>query len=54
LLIEIVVCTIIIAIIAVFSKAWSLGGIGITINIFLIIVFNVLLIAGGVIGYFST
>lgn len=54
MLIEIVVCTVIIAIVAVYSKAWSLGGNGIAINIWLIILFNVLIIAGGIIGYFST
>lgn len=40
--------------VAIFSKAWSLGGNGITFNIWLILLFNILLVIGGLIGTLST
>ena len=53
LVIEIVFITILIAVVALYSRAWSLGGIGININIWLIIAFNLVIIIGGIIGFFS-
>ena len=53
LLIEIVLCTILITIVAIYSKAWSIGGNGITVTLPLIIGFNIVLIIGGVIAAFS-
>lgn len=41
------------AIVALYSRAWSLGGQGININLGLIMVFNAALILGGIIGYLS-
>jgi hypothetical protein len=38
---------------AIYSKAWSVGGNGIAINYYMIIVFNLLLIIGGIIAAFS-
>jgi hypothetical protein len=54
LLIEIVFITALIAVVAVYSRAWSFRGMGLTIRVWLIILFNVLLILGGLIGFFSS
>ena len=40
-------------VVAIYSKAWSLGGNGITVGIPFIIGFNVLLIIGGTVAAFS-
>lgn len=53
MVIEIVVITLLIAVVALYSRAWSLGGQGIEINVWYIILFDVALIIGGIIGYFS-
>jgi hypothetical protein len=41
-------------VVAIFSKAWSIGGNGLTINIYMIVAFNALLIIGAVIAIFAT
>ena len=38
---------------AIYSKAWSIGGNGITVTIPLIVGFNIILMIGGIIAYFS-
>lgn len=43
----------IIIIMAIYSKAWSFGGEGIDLNIYMVVSFNLALIIGGVIGAFS-
>lgn len=53
MIILIILITILIAIVALYSRAWSLGGIGININIWLIIAFNLALVVGGVIAFLS-
>lgn len=53
LLIEIIFVAFLISIVAIYSKAWSIGGSGITITIPWIVSFNVILIIGGVIAAFS-
>ena len=47
-------CTVIVVIAALFSRAWSLGGRGIEFNFWLVIIWNCLIIVGAVIGYFSS
>jgi hypothetical protein len=39
--------------IAIYSKAWSIGGNGIRIRIWMILVFDAAFIIGGIIAYFS-
>jgi hypothetical protein len=53
LLIEICFCSGLIALVAVYSRAWSLGGMGLTITWWMVVLFNAMLITGGLIGYFS-
>ena len=53
LLIEIVLCTILLPVAALYSNAWSIGNKGISITVPMIIVFEIVLIIGGVIAYFS-
>jgi len=52
--IETVFITGLIAIVALYSRAWSLGGRGINVNIWIILAFNLVIIIGGLIGYFSS
>jgi len=40
-------------VVALYSRAWSLGGRGINVNIWLLLAFNLIIIIGAVIGYFS-
>ena len=53
LFVLIIVCTVAIVLMALFSRAWSLGGQGIDFNIWIIIIFDVCVIIGGVIAYLS-
>ena len=47
------VITVLIVVVALFSKAWSLGGQGIGVNIWFVVVMDLAIIGGAVIGYFS-
>lgn len=52
LLVEIIFCTIVITITAIYSNAWSISGRGIIINMYVILVFNAIIVAGGTIAIF--
>lgn len=49
----IIICTAAIVILALFSRPWSLGGLGLDFNLWVIIFVDVCVIIGGVIAYFS-
>lgn len=53
MVIEIVVICILVFFVALYSKAWSLGGVGIGVNEWFTVAIGVLLIAGALIGYYS-
>lgn len=53
MIVEIVVVTIVLCVVALYSRAWSLGGLGFTFNLWWVIAFNVILIVGAIIGYHS-
>ncbi len=52
-MIMIAFCTVSIVASSIYSKAWSLGGFGITINVPIVLAFNAVLIIGALIGYFD-
>jgi len=45
--------TVLMFIVALYSKAWSLGGQGLGVNIWFVVVIDMSLVAGALIGYFS-
>ena len=47
------VITVLIFIVALYSKAWSLGGRGLAVNIWFVIVIDLAIIIGAIIGYYS-
>lgn len=51
-MIEIVFSTFLITISAVYSRAWSIGGVGLEINNWVVAGFNLFLIVGGILAYF--
>ena len=53
LLIEIIICTAIIFVTAIYSNAWSIAGSGVSINLRWAIGFNILLVIGGIVAIFS-
>lgn len=53
LIVESFLVTVLIAVVALYSKPWSLGGRAIEINIWLVLLFIALLIIGALVGVFS-
>ena len=53
MIVEIFLVTVMIAVVAMYSKPWSLGGRAIEINYWLVLVFIVLMVMGALIGAFS-
>ena len=53
LVIEIVVVCVLVTVVALYSKAWSLGGRGIEFNVWFVLAASAILIGGATIGYFS-
>lgn len=47
------VITVLMFVVALYSKAWSLGGQGVGVNIWFVVVMDLGLIVGALIGYFS-
>ena len=47
-----VIC-ILVTVVALYSKAWSLGGRGVEFNVWLVVAASLVLIGGAIIGYFS-
>ena len=47
------VITILIVVVALYSNAWSLGGRGLAVNIWFVIVIDLAIIIGAVVGYLS-
>ena len=47
------VITVLIFVVALYSKAWSLGGQGFAVNIWFVVVMDLAIICGALIGYFS-
>ena len=54
IIVEILLLTVMIAIVALYSKPWSLGGRAIEINYWLIGTFVILLVLGSIIAIFSS
>ena len=40
--------------VALYSRAWSLGGRGINVDIWIIVAIDVVILIGGIIGYFAS
>lgn len=47
------VITVLIVVVALYSKAWSLGGRGLAVNIWFVIVIDLAIITGAIVGYYS-